>query len=674
MIEIEIDNEKLELPENTSAVFNFSFFDVEDFLRVGASYTYTINVPATEKNDRIFNFARRMDVFSELLRKTAIVRIFGIEIDNSAVVRVASYDKKSYNINLLLNVSDLSSQISNKTLQDLTTLGSVMYNFANQNYTNHSANFVNFVGGRVFEGVNAFYTMGRNFEVWWRNFFSAKMLYLFEKIFQETTYTLDTNYPASFTALEDLYLHTTIEKTNVEKQHELTRNDRFTEISPISDITLTAPTNILISSNFFATGKGQSYTTAGSVPIPLRYFTDPNLSYSIDLDIQIQIFGQRTFTFEVGYATNLSDIPNSFVVLRSFQFVNDDFVFQKKVGFTFSGNVPNNQIFFRFSWTPTSSPIAVKILKETKITIEPTNYIPENFYFWDYAKNLPPVSQKDLIKTLLLFSGCVLSVDAFLKQIKIVAIKDIINQQAIDITEYIDFSEEGAIDFVPSKLAQKNRYKFQNSESGSYTFVINNNELAESRDITIPFAIYPNEVFYERFALVATRKITAKRAYNTNAENFDSGVRTHTQRHGVETETEYKEVTPFFGRNNKDMYHPDWGANLYSIYRTPLNTPNASTFTDFDFSTFANTDLRGMQCLQNIQNVLNLDYVDDIYKNFRKVRFKAVLPITFLLNASISKPVFVGGNINQKFLLSEIRNWTSPHNLCEIELIRININ
>lgn len=668
MLEIEIGGEKLELPQDAKAVFNFDFFDIEDFTKAGASYSYTITVPYTETNDRIFKFARRLDNFDNVQSFSAIVRIWGVEIDSSARCKITGCSTKGYNINLLLNISDLSSQIADKTLQNLTTLGSVLYSYANQNYTNPAANFVNFVGGRVMDKNNdSPYLLGQHNEAWWRNFFSAKMLHLFEKIFAETTYTLDTNYPASFQNLENLYIHFTNEKSDVEEAHELERVNRFVELTLKADLPVVNA--ILTSSLFSKSGAGSIYTNADiAFPIQFLYYeTDSSLTYSINL--QLEKTGLDGVIFEIGYASDVTNVNGTFVALRKVNILEPNIY---NIGFTLSGNVINNRLYFRTIRNSVSDPNTI-IKAGFRITIEPTNYIPQNRYVWDYAKNLPPIPQKDLVKTMLLFSGCVLSIDTFLKKVKVLAIKDIAQNPAIDITEHVDFSESAEIEFVPPKIAQKNTYKFKNTLDGSFTYLINNSDLPEKREISTIFARYENELFYERYAIFGIRKTKTGRAFNNTASSFDGGLREHSQRHAVEIETEYKAVDAFFGRNDKTMYHPDFGANLFVIYTIHGNAPGIN-YTIYNAVNLSNNVVRGQQCLANIQDVLNLDYADTIYKNFKKVKLKAVLPLTFLLKASISTPVFIGANINQTFLLSAIRNWTSPHSLCEIELIRLNLN
>ena len=142
MLEIIVNNEKIDLPTDVNAVFNFDFLNIEDFSKIGAAYSYTLNLPKTPKNQRIFGFANRLDAVTNIpyLRIVAIVRLFGVEIDNAANLKITSFDGKNYNVNILLNVSDISAQLGEKTLQDLD-LGFGQYNRTLQNYFNHSVMF-----------------------------------------------------------------------------------------------------------------------------------------------------------------------------------------------------------------------------------------------------------------------------------------------------------------------------------------------------------------------------------------------------------------------------------------------------------------------------------------------------------------------------------------------------
>lgn len=676
-----LNGNKLDLPNDFNPLFNFILFDTQDLQNLGGVYSYTITLPATENNRRIFKFNDLLNVAEDISQNAikGVLYFNGLPLSNDCTLRVSGFNYKGFQANFLLNISSLGYSLADKTLQELTNLGGFMYDMNTQNYTNFSANVVTFLGARSAEKLGETfgtpYGLGYNNEVWWRNFPSVKMTWVFEQILSEAGYTLDSNIPTQFSNLNILYLHYCNEISNVEQLHEEYRLSRYVEFVLNTDVNSpNASTPVILqASQFVRVGAGAGFaSTSGQQSLDVEAIQ----SYSIYFEGEITAFTGYA-VLEVGYMTDPSN-PATFVPFRFLYSEITAIANNKKYnfGFTFSGNMPNNKIYFRFrnGW----------LLEGFKIVVEPTNYIPEGKYYWDIAKNLPAIKQRDFVKALLLLSGCILILDELTMVATIVNIQNAIDAPPIDITENIDFDSFN-IDFIPSGAGQKMILKYANTFDGSAEIVINDVNIETRKEFVLPFDRYPLEYYYERFAPIQIRRLKSKTAFRLPSQNeIDTGakgVREHDTRHAIEIENEYKETKPLFGTNGRSMFASD--ITNYVIWREPFNQtiPLAPPFLPYNFDNTTtkylavnfNTALyRGLDSLQDLSSIIAISHYFNLFVSYRKLSCKALIDFNVLNKIRDRQTLYIGANVCRRFLPIAVKNWNGGSKLCDLELIRIN--
>jgi hypothetical protein len=120
MIEIFVDNQRLEIPENTSIGLSVGIANIEDPISASASYSQTIKVPNTPHNSAIFRHAEQILLAEVYNHKehTAAIYEDGVELIKGKAYLDGATDKE-YSIQIVGNEFAWLERIRDKKLNEI---------------------------------------------------------------------------------------------------------------------------------------------------------------------------------------------------------------------------------------------------------------------------------------------------------------------------------------------------------------------------------------------------------------------------------------------------------------------------------------------------------------------------------------------------------------------------
>jgi hypothetical protein len=647
-IEILIDNEELDLGD-ADIVLDFVLFNAESPESAGYTRSYTISVPATSKNNRLLSNMNVVSVVSAPANYSVpcVVRIEGVQIVGGSSLLVSRTTQQKYDCNILLGKSQLADAIADKTLQDLN-LGQVTYQYSNMNLTDTSLDYINAV----------FKTQEYATRIWYNLLYSWKVRALFEKIFAEAGYSITGGYPTEMDWTQETYVPSSSEKFDFEEEFENYAQVNYTG-SLLRTTPLTVPANT------------QTIVTFDTITGNPAYFKSNRFEPLTKVPYRLRLKAQRQngvfFVTIIVSTNNTNPIPTATalhtVILLGPNLNKADF----QIPFCGGTNILGN-VFVMVSNT-SSNPCT---LSEISLEVTPLFFPLEGVFQYNFAKNLPAVSQREFVKNVLFLSGCIFDTDLFDESITIRTINSVLNEPAKDWTDKIDFRSEITQEFM-MQLAKKTNIQFKNTKDGAIYFETNNALATQEKNISIQANRAENEY-------VGLSPTVMGLCLSTKYYEFPSSTPVA---HPKLTSSENDNIfTPFLcnpKRKGGELLFANLDIGGGTVVREPnQNDPTRiieGSFAGNIISTFnsytlpANSRrLVGIDSLSQFEP--NFSYSQKLYEKYRKVVLSAYLSITDLLNLRLST-IFVGGNINRKFLLTAVRAWSGSNKPCKIELLLI---
>ena len=120
MIEVYLDNQRLEIPEDTSIGLSVGIANIEDPISASASYSQTIKVPNTPHNSKVFRHAEQLllaEVFNHS-EHTAAIYEDGVELIKGKAYLDGATDK-DYSIQIVGNEFGWLERIRDKKLNEI---------------------------------------------------------------------------------------------------------------------------------------------------------------------------------------------------------------------------------------------------------------------------------------------------------------------------------------------------------------------------------------------------------------------------------------------------------------------------------------------------------------------------------------------------------------------------
>lgn len=134
MVEIYINDNRLELFDGENVELVKTLTDMQDISKTANEYSKTFDVPATPLNNKILQYFANAQVENDLIVSGASARIIvsGNEIASGTIkvqsAAVEDWKTSHYTIYFISGGASLKSELGSATLQDLTTLGSISFN------------------------------------------------------------------------------------------------------------------------------------------------------------------------------------------------------------------------------------------------------------------------------------------------------------------------------------------------------------------------------------------------------------------------------------------------------------------------------------------------------------------------------------------------------------------
>jgi len=648
-IEILIDNEELDLSD-ADIVLDFVLFNAESPESAGYARSYTISVPATPKNNRLLSNMNIVSVTSVPASYSVpcVVRIEGVQIAGTSSLLVARTTQQKYDCNILLGKSQLADVLADKTLQDLN-LGQVTYQYSNMNLTDTSLNYINAI----------FKTSQYASACWYNLLYSWKVRALFEKIFAEANYSITGGYPTEMDWTEETYVPSSTEKFDFEQEFENYAQANYAgSLSKTTPLTIPPNTQTIVTFDTI-TGNPAYFKTNRFEPLT-------KVPYRLRLRAK-WVSGVVTMAIMVS-TNNTNPIPtatflHTLIVLGP-SVEEADFQIPFCGGTNILGNV------FVMVTNPTSTLSCT--LSEISLEVTPLFFPLEGLFQYNFSKNLPAVSQREFVKNVLFLSGCVFDTDLFDASITIRSINSVLDEPAKDWTDKIDFRSDVTQDLM-TQLAKKTNIQFKNTKDGAIFFETNNVFATQEKNISIQANRAENE--YVRFLPAAGGLCLSTKYYEFPTSNPVA--------HPTLTSSENDNIfIPFLcnpKRKGGELLFAKLDTGGGAVVREPnQNEPNriiedsflGNVINTFNYYTLpaGTRRLVGIDDLSEFEP--NFSYSQKLYEKYRKVVLSAYLSITDLLNLRLST-IFVGGNINRKFLLTAVRGWSGSNKPCNIELLLI---
>jgi len=650
-IEILIDGEAIDLSD-ADIVLDFVLFNAESPESSGYTRSYTISVPATPKNNRLLSNMNAVSVISAPASYSVpcVVRIEGVQIATGSSLFVSRTTQQKYDCNILLGKSQLADALANKTLQDLD-LGQVTYQYSNMNLTDTSLDYINAI----------FKTQQHVTRNWYNLLYSWKVRALFEKIFAEAGYSITGGYPTEMDWTQETYVPSSSEKFDFEQEFENYAQANYTG-SLVRTTLLIVPPNTQTIVNFDTITGNPAYFK------PNRFEPLTRVPYRLSLKAKY-LFGICSISIIVS-TNNTNPIPtatalHSDIVLDA-NTTEADFQIPFCGGTNTLGNV----------FVMVSNLInAGSALSEISLEVTPLFFPLEGLFQYNFAKNLPAVSQREFVKNVLFLSGCVFDTDLFDASITIKAINSILNEPAKDWTDKIDFRSEVTQEFM-TQLAKKTNIQFKNTNEGAIYFETNNVLATQEKNISIQANRAKNEYAFVMPYVVGL-------CLSTNYYEFPSSNLVAPPKK-TSSENDNISVPSLCNPKRKggELLFAKLDVGGGTVVKEPnQNNPNriieggfkGNEISTFNFYTLPANSKRlvGIDDLSEFEP--NFSYSQKLYEKYRKVVLDAYISITDLANLRLST-IFIGGNINRKFLLTAVRAWSGSNKPCKIELLLIDEN
>ena len=661
-IEILIDNEAIDLGD-ADIVLDFVLFNAESPESAGYARSYTISIPATPKNNRLLSNMNAISVISVPASYSVpcVVRIEGVQIAAGSSLLVSRTTQRKYDCNILLGKSQLADALADKTLQDLD-LGQVTYQYSNMNLTDTSLDYINAV----------FKTDQYATRIWYNLLYSWKVRALFEKIFAEAGYSVTGSYPTEMDWTQDTYVPSSSEKFDFEEEFENYAQANYTG-SLVRTTPLTIPAVTIIDDGVPGPNVVVIVTFDTITGNPLCFKTnrfEPLTKVPYRLRLKAKCESGPSFYVRMIVSTDNSDpVPGS-TALHSI--------------ITLGGSSNTNEVDFQIPFcggtnilgnvfvTATNSSFYPVTLSEISLEVTPLFFPLEGLFQYNFAKNLPAVSQREFVKNVLFLSGCIFDTDLFEANITIRSINSILNEPAKDWTDKIDFRSEVTQEFM-MQLAKKTNIQFKNTKDGAIYFETNNVFAKQEKNISIQANRAENEY-------VGISPTVMGLCLSTNYYEFPSS---NLVAHPKLTSSENDNISvPFLcnpKRKGGELLFARLDVGGGFVVREPnQNNPNriiednfrGNIINTFNYYTLPANSRRlvGIDDLSEFEP--NFAYSQKLYDKYRKVVLSAYLDIKDLLNLRLSI-IFVGGDINRKFLLTAVRAWSGSNKPCKIELLLI---
>ena len=661
MLSIYINSQELDLKQGQDFSFDFGVNEFEDFTRIVGAKSTSITALNTDKNCFLLGYSNVPNSDTNIPYSTIACQVYfeGLEIDANALIVLQSFSLvDGFTFNLLLFRSNLAVNIGDKTLQDLD-LGSTLASNANQNYTNASLDYVNaFFDMQNGEGV------GAGFQWWFQVKRSWKLKYIFEKIFQDAGYTLNT-LPSELDWLDTHYLQGLPEYTSIESQHQTYQDEKKGLLSLTNDFQIdrgTPPHGGLypdiVTWNSIETQTPANFTSTYAILSNIyTYKVKASIKNTYSRTTPTGVKTNVDSVIRIGYATNNADVINTFeIVVQS----SIDNASTSESGSTISGAITNGRVYVLIIWNTNERYVGVDA--GSYFSIEVGSYIPESVYTWLHAKDLPNQIQRNIVKSILLLSACTLKYDSYTNEVTIVSLQDILAGGAVDWTDKIDF-ESYDIAYT-GQYAQNNNIKFRNTIEGQISYQVSNPNLPNIKETSIDFVRVQNNA--GDIAVVDARKQKLKFSEMSFVESTEEEAFSDRQNQfHLFSDRDQKKQDAFIG--TLDGYS---GAFIYRVpvvvSRVVSNNPiyvsvNPELVQNIYF-------LNALQTLEQFQDNANTikNYLAEKYK---KLSARGFLTVTDIAN--LPDLVFIGGNINALFVLVSVQNWTDSQTPCEIELLKV---
>jgi hypothetical protein len=647
-VEILIDNEELDLSD-ADIVLDFVLFNAENPESAGYTRSYTISVPATPKNNRLLSNMNAISVTSVPASYSlpCVIRIEGVQIAGISSLIVSRTTQEKYDCNILLGKSQLADALGDKTLQDLN-LGQVTYQYSNMNLTDTSLDYIN----------ARFKTNQYTGATWYNLLYSWKVRALFEKIFSEVSYSITGGYPTEMDWTQETYVPSSSEKFDFEQEFE-----NYAQANYTGSLVRTTPLTIAPNTQTIVTFD----TITGN---PAYFKTDrfePLTKVPYRLRLKAKVANGVCVVTIIVSTNNINPIPTATalhtIILLGPGVEEADFQIPFCGGTNILGNV--------FVMVANSSSSFACTLSEISLEVTPLFFPLEGLFQYNFAKNLPAVSQREFVKNVLFLSGCIFDTDLFDKSIMIKSINSILNEPAKDWTDKIDFRSEITQEFM-TQLAKKTNIQFKNTKEGAIYFETNNSFAVQEKSISIQANRAENEY-------VGLSPTVMGLCLSTNYYEFPSS---NPVAHPNKTSSENDNIFAPFLCNPKRKGGELLFAKLDTGGGTVVREPNqnqqriiegsfsGNIISTFNFYTLPANSRRLVGVDSLLEFEPNFSYSQKLYEKYRKVVLSAYLSITDLVNLRLSI-IFIGGNINRKFLLTAVRAWSGSNKPCKIELLLI---
>ena len=120
MLDLKVNNENIELSEQTSFRLNKTFFDVTRITFTESDYSFSINLPATDKNNKVFGYASVAEIPNKFSKKfEAVLYADEIKMFEGELI-LSSYSEGEYSGNLVVQkVKTIEEIFGSDTLDNL---------------------------------------------------------------------------------------------------------------------------------------------------------------------------------------------------------------------------------------------------------------------------------------------------------------------------------------------------------------------------------------------------------------------------------------------------------------------------------------------------------------------------------------------------------------------------
>lgn len=658
MLEVLINNEAIDL-EDTFFNLNNLVTDFENPDKIGASYTNTLKASNTPKNQRIFGYINHIGAVSSTPYQiiSCKVRYFGIEQDPAPYLFLQGFDGEFYNFNLFFSSSSYAQLLSEKTLQNLN-LGSVVYELDNMNFDDDSLDY-----------INAYYFKSKDDSLAWYNLhFAWKLKKILAQIITESGYTVAGGYPDTMDWLDTTYALPTNEKLAFESEFETDKQALEGLQKRTSDVD-------------FVGGGTYKLLSFDAIEGDATYFKNTHYEpltgyvYSIKASLLLEkISVAASFGFTIGYVTDALNPTTTFVPLHAQVdcSITGAIGTTRQISFAITvakETIPLNGLYVMLRGATLSN---IRAKTGSYFQVKVANYVPEGLTTWQHGDSLPQVKQRDFLKSILFASGCVMSVNNWSKELKFIKILDILeNENYLDWTDKVDFLQNISIAYNPNEVGQTNIVKFRDTTDGSTFYNISNENLETKKEFSVAWRRGVNANTSPRVCQLEIRAMQSVNIVLPSQAPEDISI-DNTNMIRFFADVDFKKQDMTFGRLI------DIDGRQYSVYNNPLNYPSNTYETEQVNEVRPSTYLlpadaklmQGYDSLQDLQS--NFDYIEKVYSDYRQIKLRAKLSLLDIISLSNELPIFLGANIQRKFVLMGVVNWKSPYELCDVELVRIN--